>query len=98
MVWVVSCSGGPDGNVADAGDVGGGGDGDSDANRRGGRDGGTSGAHDSGSIDGHGGGSGRGTDEYKRFPGDAVVKNPPDNPADTGETQVQSLGQKDPLE
>ena len=97
-MWVVSCSGGPDGNVADAGDVGGGGDGDSDANRRGGRDGGTSGAHDSGSIDGHGGGSGRGTDEYKGSPGDAVVKNPPDNPADTGETQVQSLGQKDPLE
>ena len=62
-VVMVSHNGGPDGNVDDAGDVGGGGDGDSNASCGGG--------HDGGSINGHSGGGGRGKDEYKGFPGDA---------------------------
>ena len=32
------------------------------------------------------------------FPGGTVVKTPPDNVGDAGETGVQSLGQQDPLE
>ena len=97
-VVMVSCNGGPEGNVDDAGDVGGSGDGDSHASRRGGHDGGTSGGQDGGSINGHNGGNGKGKDEYKGFPSDAMVENPPDNPGDTGEMRVRSLGQKNPLE
>ena len=35
---------------------------------------------------------------FMGFPGGSVVKNPLANAGDTGETQVWSLGQEDPLE